>query len=70
VAACDAGDGLVDGYLTNPAGCNLDPATLQCGLPGANPDPALCLTAAQAATLKSALDVVLSTGAVAYSKYN
>jgi feruloyl esterase len=71
VAACDAGDGLVDGYLANPASCSLDPATLQCGLPGANPDPTLCLTAAQAATLKSALsDVVLSTGAVAYSKYN
>jgi hypothetical protein len=71
VAACDAGDGLVDGYLTNPAACNLDPAALQCGLAGANPDPALCLTAAQAATLRSALsDVVLGTGAIAYSKYN
>jgi feruloyl esterase len=71
VAACDADDGVVDGYLENPGGCNLDPATLQCGLPGANPDPTLCLSAAQAATLKGALsDVVLATGAVAYSKYN
>jgi hypothetical protein len=71
VATCDANDGVVDGYLANPAACNLDPAALVCGLQTANPDPALCLSAAQAATLKSALsDVVLSTGNVAYSKYN
>jgi feruloyl esterase len=70
VAACDAGDGLVDGYLTNPAGCTLDPGALQCGQPGANADPALCLSAAQVATLRSQLsDLVLSAGAVASSKY-
>lgn len=71
VSACDANDGLVDGYLTNPASCNLDPATLQCGLPTANPNPALCLSAAQVATLKISLsDVVLGTGATASSHYN
>jgi hypothetical protein len=70
VAACDANDGLVDGYLTNPASCNVDPGTLQCGQPGANADPTLCLSAPQVATLRSQLsDLVLSNGAVAYSKY-
>jgi len=70
VAACDAGDGLVDGYLTNPASCNLDPGALQCGQPGANADPALCLSAPQVATLRSQLsDVVLGGGAIASSKY-
>ena len=70
VAACDADDGLVDGYLTNPASCSLDPGTLQCGQPGANADPALCLSAPQVATLSSQLsDLVLSNGAVASSRY-
>jgi hypothetical protein len=70
VAACDAGDGLVDGYLTNPAGCTLDPGALQCGQPGANADPTLCLSAPQVATLRSQLsDLMLSSGAVASSKY-
>jgi len=70
VTACDAKDGLVDGYLANPGSCNLDPAALQCGQPGANPDPTLCLSAAQVPTLRSLLsDLVLSTGSIAYSKY-
>jgi hypothetical protein len=70
VAACDANDGLVDGYLTNPASCNVDPGNLQCGQPGANADPTLCLSAPQVATLRGQLsDLVLSNGAVAYSRY-
>jgi hypothetical protein len=70
VAACDANDGLVDGYMANPSSCNVDPGSLQCGQPGANADPTLCLSAAQVATLRSALsDVVLSNGAIAYSHY-
>jgi hypothetical protein len=70
VALCDRDDGLVDGYLTNPARCNLDPAVLQCGNPLANFLPWLCLSAAQVATLQSLLsDLKLSTGALAYSKY-
>jgi feruloyl esterase len=70
VASCDAGDGLVDGYLTNPAGCTVDPATLQCGQPGANADPTLCLSAPQVATLRGQLsDLVLNDGTTAYSHY-
>jgi len=52
VAACDAQDGLTDGYLTNAAGCSCDPGFLRCGLPTANPDPTLCLTAPQVQTLR------------------
>ena len=71
VAACDADDGLTDGYLANPGACTLSPAGLQCGQPGANADPSLCLSAAQTGTLQGLLsDVWLMTGATAYSKYN
>ena len=28
VATCDGDDGLVDGYLANPASCNVDPTSL------------------------------------------
>jgi hypothetical protein len=70
VATCDANDGLVDGYLANPSSCHVDPASLQCGQPGANADPTLCLSAAQVTTLRSALsDIVLSDGNTAYSHY-
>jgi len=71
VAACDANDGLADSYLAQPGACNVTAASLQCGQPGANADPALCLSAAQVPTLAGLLgDVTLSTGATAYSKYN
>jgi feruloyl esterase len=71
VAACDADDGLADGFLANPGACSLPPAALQCGQPGANADPGLCLSASQVGTLQGLLsDVSLSTGATAYSKYN
>jgi hypothetical protein len=71
VATCDASDGLADNYLANPGACTVTAASLQCGQPGANPDPALCLSPAQVPTLAGLLgDVTLSTGATAYSKYN
>jgi feruloyl esterase len=71
VAACDASDGATDGYLANPGACTLPAASLQCGQPGANADPALCLSAAQVPTLAGLLsDLTLATGATAYSKYN
>lgn len=71
VAACDASDGVVDGYIANPNGCNLAPATLQCGQPGANTNTSLCLTATQVVTLSGLLsDVRLSSGKTIYGKYN
>ena len=67
---CDAQDGATDGYLANPRGCTVSPASLQCGQPQANPDPALCLSAAQVTTLSGMLnDVVLNDGNIAYSQY-
>ncbi|MES2944647.1 MAG: tannase/feruloyl esterase family alpha/beta hydrolase [Pseudomonadota bacterium] len=71
VSVCDASDGATDGYLANPAGCSVAASSLQCGQPGANPNPALCLSAAQVPTLAGLLGpLTLGTGATAYSKYN
>ena len=50
ISACDAKDGLVDGQIDDPRQCSFDPATLQCGAPGAN--PATCLTPAQVQSAK------------------
>ena len=48
LAACDALDGVVDGLLTDPHQCRLDPAILLCR--GGNGDD--CLTAPQVAAVK------------------
>jgi feruloyl esterase len=43
LAACDAGDGVTDGLISNPPACKFDPGTLVCS--GAETDA--CLTAPQ-----------------------
>jgi feruloyl esterase len=48
LAACDAGDGLKDGVLNDPAACHFDPATIACK--GADSDS--CLTPKEIAALK------------------
>jgi feruloyl esterase len=48
--ACDAADGIKDGFLNDPRACKFDVASLQCT--GAESDS--CLTAPQVATMKSA----------------
>ncbi|WP_158080892.1 tannase/feruloyl esterase family alpha/beta hydrolase [Pelomonas sp. KK5] len=48
IEACDALDGVKDGYIANPSRCKWDPATLVCK-PGQ--DPSTCITAPQAAAL-------------------
>jgi feruloyl esterase len=46
--ACDAGDGLKDGLISDPKSCRFDPGVLQCK--GA--DQSSCLTAAQVETAR------------------
>lgn len=71
VNACDAIDGLKDGYINNPAACNFDPAQLRCGLQTANADPKLCLSPEQIGTLQLLMsDFKLSKGDTVYSKFN
>ena len=52
--ACDATDGVKDGFLTDPRACTFDVARLQCT--GADSDS--CLTAPQVKTMKSAYAAV------------
>ena len=47
LAACDATDGIRDGIVADPTGCQFDPAALRC--PGAKADG--CLSAEQAAAI-------------------
>jgi feruloyl esterase len=56
--ACDAQDGVKDGFLNDPRACKFDVAKLQCT--GADNDS--CLTAPQVATMKSAYAPVMLNG--------
>ena len=49
VAACDAADGVADGVINDPRKCSYDPAASICK---AGDDPALCLTAQEAAAVR------------------
>ena len=49
VAQCDAEDGLKDGLISDPIGCQFNPEVVQCK-PGQ--DTALCLTPAQVMVAK------------------
>lgn len=49
--ACDAGDGVVDGVVSNPDACTFNPATLRC--PGGADTGDTCLSDAQLAAVGS-----------------
>lgn len=70
VNACDRNDNLADGIIANYTGCTFKPATLQCGLPGASSDPAICLTGDQVGTVQKLLgELKSSAGNTIYSGY-
>ncbi len=69
--ACDALDGVTDGMIANQAACDFDAATLHCGEPTADSDPAICLTSEQVQTVKDVTsDLKLEDGTTVYSGYN
>ena len=51
IRQCDPQDGVADGIIMDPAGCNFLPETLLCGPDVANQTAAGCLTPAQIGTL-------------------
>ena len=53
LAACDAGDGVADGVLTDPRTCAWDPADVQCTA-SAGSASATCLSPAQVETVRRA----------------
>jgi hypothetical protein len=71
ITACDALDGVTDGMIANQAACDFAVASLQCGEPTADPDPAVCLTGEQVQTVKDVTsDLKLADGTTVYSGYN
>jgi feruloyl esterase len=56
--ACDAGDGLKDGLISNPQSCRFDPGVLQCQ--GA--DQSSCLTTAQVETARLIYSNAVNSG--------
>jgi pimeloyl-ACP methyl ester carboxylesterase len=51
LAACDAKDGLADGLIEDPIGCDFDPAVLTCS----GPKTDQCLSSTQVAAVKKAM---------------
>jgi hypothetical protein len=56
IAACDGLDGIIDGMIQETRKCHYDAGAAVCGEPGASPDPALCLTPAEAGVVNKIWD--------------
>lgn len=70
ISACDGQDGLVDGVISHPEGCNFDPAAIQCV--GVDSDD--CLLPGQVASVRRILSpmnvpVELADGYTGYAAY-
>jgi len=71
ISACDALDGVTDGIIANQSACTFNVSTLQCGQITASTDPAICLTSAQAQTVKDLTsDLKLANNTTIYSGFN
>ncbi|MEY2929523.1 MAG: hypothetical protein RL033_272 [Pseudomonadota bacterium] len=56
LTACDPLDGIVDGMLQDARQCRYDAVAAICGQPEASPDPALCLSPAEASVVNKIWD--------------
>ena len=62
--ACDAGDGIVDGVVSNPAACTFDPTVLRCA--GGSDTGNTCLSDAQLAVVSSWTAPAVFAGSATY----
>lgn len=62
--ACDAGDGIMDGVVSNPAACTFDPAVLRCA--GGADTGSTCLSDAQLAVVNSWTAPAVFAGSATY----
>jgi len=62
--ACDAGDGIVDGVVSNPAACTFNPAVLRCA--GGSDTGDTCLSDAQLAVVTSWTTPAVFAGSATY----
>ncbi len=62
LSACEANDGVADGFLNNPLACDFEPASLKCG----NTDGLSCLTAEQVRAVERVYGGVYSSSGELY----
>ena len=67
VATCDAGDGLLDGIISNPDACKFDPSSLRCA---PNENDTSCLTDEEIESVQALrTDLTLENGRLVYPRF-